>query len=556
MANLPNVVINSSWNTSGEGSYQTIVNDTHAYRRNDSMATVSEVINYGIIVFGVFVITATILGNSLVILAIIIDKKLRRVGNIFIVNLAVSDILVGAIVSPLSLVYQITGEWPYGRQLCDFWTSVDIICCTASILNLCVISYDRYNAISQPLKYAKHRTTRRALMLVILVWMYSCCIALPPLFGWRKTTEASTHGLLKCQITHHLGYTFYSTIGAFYLPLCIMVSFYTRIFLVTSSRGKQWVRGPGSSCRIQRRRSRNKRDSDNNNTVCCLVCPCRSKEESESESSRSVTTQTERTQSRNLSLSSSIRRSTFDYSSTAQSDLHRKAVMFSPRASTASTSAGEVVLEITQGRRKQTIQRRLYRQISNPNSDSSYTTSTTTSTTAETSFSESSSAGSDNRTSRRASNVIYNLLAANIMAAEILRDSVKGVQFAPQNRSPLLIEEEEIVPEPLPPKETARATRRKRKNLSLPHEKRAVKTLGIVVGCFIFCWLPFFVVTVIIPLCQSCKVSPIVTGIVLWLGYCNSACNPIIYTFFNEDFRRAFRKLTTCGKSVSSPIYL
>ncbi|XP_060084520.1 5-hydroxytryptamine receptor 1D-like [Ylistrum balloti] len=552
MANLPNVVINSSWVLSREVTYQTAVNDTHSHR-NDSMASVSEVINYGIIVFGVFVISATILGNSFVILAIIVDKKLRRVGNIFIVNLAVSDILVGAIVSPLSLVYQITGEWPFGRQLCDFWISVDIICCTASILNLCVISYDRYNAISQPLKYAKHRTTRRALTLITLVWLYACGIALPPLLGWRKATEMASHGLQKCRITQHVGYTFYSTIGAFYLPLFIMVFFYTRIFLVTSSRGKQWVRGPGSSCRIQRRRSRNKKDNDSNNTVCCLPWPCKSKPESQR--SKSVTTQTDRSQVRNFSLSSSIRRSTFDYSSTAQSDLHRKAVMFSPRASTASTSTGEVVLEITQGRRKQTIHRRLYRQISNPNSDSSYTTSTTTSTTAETSFSESSSAGSDTRTTRRASNVIYNLLAANIMAAEILRDSVKGVQFAPQHRSPLLIEEE-ITPEPLIPKETARATRRKRKNLSLPHEKRAVKTLGIVVGCFIFCWLPFFVVTVIIPLCQNCSVSPMITGIVLWLGYCNSACNPIIYTFFNEDFRRAFKKLTTCGNSVSSPIYL
>ncbi|OWF38298.1 5-hydroxytryptamine receptor 1D-like [Mizuhopecten yessoensis] len=552
MANLPSVVINSSWALSGDVSYQGVINDTHG-QRNDSMATVSEVINYGIIVFGVFVITATILGNSLVILAIIVDKKLRRVGNIFIVNLAVSDILVGAIVSPLSLVYQITGEWPFGRQLCDLWISVDIICCTASILNLCVISYDRYNAISQPLKYAKHRTTRRALTLVTLVWLYSCCIALPPLLGWSKPTEMTSHGLNNCQVTRHVGYTFYSTIGAFYLPLCIMVCFYARIFVVTSSRGKQWVRGPGSSCRFQRRRSRNKRDNENSKVVCCLPCPCRSKQENES--SKSVTTQTDRSNTRNSSLSSSIRRSTFDYSSTVQSDLHRKAVMFSPRASTASTSTGDVVLEITQGRRKQTIHRRLYRQISNPNSDSSYTTSTTTSTTAETSFSESSSAGSDTRTSRRASNVIYNLLAANIMAAEILRDSVKGVQFAPQHRSPLLIEEE-IRPEPLIPKETVRATRRKRKNVSLPHEKRAVKTLGIVVGCFIFCWLPFFVVTIIVPLCQNCNVSPIVTGIVLWLGYCNSACNPIIYTFFNEDFRRAFKKLTTCGKAVSSPIYL
>jgi hypothetical protein len=75
-----------------------------------------------------------------------------QVSNSFIINLAVSDILVGLLVTPIALVQQLHGRWVFSRQLCDFWISVDVICCTASIANLCAISYDRYNAITEPLR--------------------------------------------------------------------------------------------------------------------------------------------------------------------------------------------------------------------------------------------------------------------------------------------------------------------------------------------------------------------------------------------------------------------
>ena len=68
---------------------------------------VSQVLDTFITIFGVFVIVFTVLGNSLVILSIIVDKRLRRVGNIFIVSLAASDLLVGIVVAPLSLAYQL-----------------------------------------------------------------------------------------------------------------------------------------------------------------------------------------------------------------------------------------------------------------------------------------------------------------------------------------------------------------------------------------------------------------------------------------------------------------
>ncbi|GIY67159.1 octopamine receptor [Caerostris extrusa] len=73
----------------------------------------------------------------------------------------------------------------------------------------------------------------------------------------------------------------------------------------------------------------------------------------------------------------------------------------------------------------------------------------------------------------------------------------------------------------------------------LPAEgERAASVLGIVMGVFVVCWLPFFLMYVILPFCDSCYVSNRVVNVVTWLGYFNSALNLVIYTAFNTDFRK------------------
>uniref|UniRef100_A0A8C8RU74 5-hydroxytryptamine receptor 1D n=1 Tax=Pelusios castaneus TaxID=367368 RepID=A0A8C8RU74_9SAUR len=83
-----------------------------------------------------------------------------------------------------------------------------------------------------------------------------------------------------------------------------------------------------------------------------------------------------------------------------------------------------------------------------------------------------------------------------------------------------------------------------RKRISAARERKATKTLGIILGAFIFCWLPFFVVTLVLPICQdACWFHPILLDFFTWLGYLNSLINPVIYTAFNEEFKHAFQKL-------------
>lgn len=73
-------------------------------------------------------------------------------------------------------------------------------------------------------------------------------------------------------------------------------------------------------------------------------------------------------------------------------------------------------------------------------------------------------------------------------------------------------------------------------------ETKAAKTLGIIVGGFIMCWLPFFTMYVVRAFCPNC-IHPTVFSVLFWLGYCNSAINPCIYALFSKDFRFAFKRI-------------
>ena len=73
-------------------------------------------------------------------------------------------------------------------------------------------------------------------------------------------------------------------------------------------------------------------------------------------------------------------------------------------------------------------------------------------------------------------------------------------------------------------------------------ETKAAKTLGIIVGCFICCWCPFFTMYLITAFCDEC-IPTLAFSIIFWLGYCNSAINPFIYAMFSREFRNAFKKI-------------
>ncbi|PNF19959.1 Octopamine receptor Oamb [Cryptotermes secundus] len=85
-------------------------------------------------------------------------------------------------------------------------------------------------------------------------------------------------------------------------------------------------------------------------------------------------------------------------------------------------------------------------------------------------------------------------------------------------------------------------------------ETKAAKTLGIIVGGFIVCWLPFFTMYLVRAFCEDC-IHHLLFSVLFWLGYCNSAINPCIYALFSKDFRFAFKRIICrcfCAKKLTN----
>ena len=126
------------------------------------------------------IIIGTIVGNILVCVAVCMVKKLRRPYNYLLVSLAVSDLCVAILVMPVALLNELWGRWEFGPLICNIWVSFDVLSCTASILNLCMISVDRYLAITKPLEYGVKRTPRRMFAYIAVVWVGAGFVSVPP----------------------------------------------------------------------------------------------------------------------------------------------------------------------------------------------------------------------------------------------------------------------------------------------------------------------------------------------------------------------------------------
>ncbi len=177
---------------------------------------------------------ATIFGNCLVISAVIRERCLQTSTNFFVMSLAIADCLVGLIVMPFSVLYEVLNNtWFFGTDWCDIWRSLDVFCSTASILNLCVISMDRYLAITDPISYPMKMTRNRAIGFIAAVWLCSSAISFPAILWWR-TVRKEPMPPFKCNFTEDLGYLIFSSTISFYLPLLVMVFTYARIYHAAS----------------------------------------------------------------------------------------------------------------------------------------------------------------------------------------------------------------------------------------------------------------------------------------------------------------------------------
>ncbi|XP_066495426.1 D(2) dopamine receptor isoform X2 [Tiliqua scincoides] len=369
-----------------------------------------------------------VFGNVLVCMAVSREKALQTTTNYLIVSLAVADLLVATLVMPWVVYLEVVGEWRFSRIHCDIFVTLDVMMCTASILNLCAISIDRYTAVAMPMLYnTRYSSKRRVTVMIAVVWVLSFAISCPLLLGLNNTEKN------ECIIANP-AFVVYSSIVSFYVPFIVTLLVYVQIYIVLRKRRK----------RVNTKRIAHAGlDTD-------MQAPL-----------KEAVNHIEETE---MATSTSPPEKTKDKPPVP--------------------SKTKLVLPATSN------------QCANSN-------------------------------------------------LETLADSPTKVEKNGHTTdNPKTVKVFEIQSMPNGKTRTSLKTMSRRK-FSQQKEKKATQMLAIVLGVFIICWLPFFITHILNMHCD-CDIPQAMYNAFTWLGYVNSAVNPIIYTTFNIEFRKAFMKILHC----------
>ncbi|CAH1728618.1 unnamed protein product [Chironomus riparius] len=528
-----------------------------------------------------------VVGNMLVIIAIATEKALKNIQNWFIASLAVADFFLGLVIMPFSLANELMGYWVFGSWWCDIHSAADVLLCTASIMNLCLISLDRYWSITQAVEYLKTRTPARAAVMIAAVWIMSGLICIPPLLGWKaKRPEGD---LPQCQLSEDIGYVLYSALGSFYIPSCIMVFVYIRIYYAAKARARRGIRK-------QPRKLPNEQETKFSNPRTNIPMPpgpSASKECSMHPSQIATIEQPPNNGSTTCnnnglpdqqvpgtSANISIPMVTCDFASdvsTSEAGAENENDIYKDRLqvdSVASPQDGKsrLALSINDTSNYDSsanvnstmfIEKSYASDIkkSSPNIGRCRALSVNIDTDAVSEFEPSSS---DSGVASRCAVVkpLKFRLCQPIFGKRFTKSTNKeqnlnhhhhhhhhhqhNKKVKNQNKNQKSVSTgmpSNCEIEPAIPKVKQRDPEKEKRRIARKKEKRATLILGLIMGSFIACWLPFFFLYILTPACPTCEIPSWAFALAFWLGYMNSALNPAIYTIFNKDFRRAFRRI-------------
>ncbi|CAG5121484.1 unnamed protein product [Candidula unifasciata] len=146
------------------------------------------------VTFYVIAMVLDIVGNSMVLMIILLNRKMRNTTNLLLLNLTISDLMVGVFCMWVHMGNQISSNWPFGAFLCKFSPFCQVLSVTASVLTLTVISIERFIAVVYP--FRRHWTPQITGFILGCTWTVAIATAAPQLavgkmfvIHWRDRTE-------------------------------------------------------------------------------------------------------------------------------------------------------------------------------------------------------------------------------------------------------------------------------------------------------------------------------------------------------------------------------
>ncbi|XP_075814309.1 melatonin-related receptor isoform X1 [Microtus pennsylvanicus] len=171
-----------------------------------------------------------LIGNSMVILAVTKNKKLRNSGNLFVASLSVADMLAAVYPYPMMLYAMSVGDWDLSQLQCQFVGFISGLSIVGSIFNITAIAINRYCYICHSLQYKRIFSLRNTCIYLVVTWVMAILAVVPNMYISSVEYDPRTYS---CIFNYLNNPPFAVTIVCFHfvLPLIIVTYCYTKIWI-------------------------------------------------------------------------------------------------------------------------------------------------------------------------------------------------------------------------------------------------------------------------------------------------------------------------------------
>ncbi|XP_026165577.1 5-hydroxytryptamine receptor 1D [Mastacembelus armatus] len=178
-------------------------------------------------------------GNILVIVIVAATKTFHSVTSVLIMNLAISDLLVGVGVMPFVALSIINRGWVNCADLCLYVGYTSSVYCTASVLTLAAIALDRYHSIIDCLRYSSRCTLWRTCAVVLWIWLQALATSCPPLLGWSSVSYVVPMYSCAVNWASSPSYTAFMAALSYLIPAVVILFCYINIVKVARSHARR-----------------------------------------------------------------------------------------------------------------------------------------------------------------------------------------------------------------------------------------------------------------------------------------------------------------------------